>query len=112
MARTELKKFENFILYYVEGVGVNETPYEELEVKSIGLAEKHVVEVRLNYHGIHKFEGELIKFTYDKVYVSHGMRMKSDSLAETAEYIKVLEEALDVAFEVQKYCILNGWWKN
>ena len=44
------------------------------------------------------------------VYVNHGHRGMIDSLAETQEYIDVLKEALDVAFEVQKYCILNGWW--
>lgn len=108
---TEIKKFDNFILRRIQGVGANDTPYDELEVKSIGLAEKHVVEVRLNYRGTHEYNGEPIKYIYSEVEISHGMRMKKDSLAETGEYIEVLKEALDVAFEVQKYCILNGWWK-
>lgn len=108
---TEIKKFGNFILRRIQGVGANDTPYDELDVKSIGLAEKHVVEVRLNYRGTYPFNGEPVKYAYDGVEVSHGMRMKVDTLAETKEYIDVLNEALDVAFEVQKYCILNGWWK-
>ena len=110
MARTEIRKFDNFILYYENGVGANDTPYEELVVKSIGLAEKHVVEVRLDYRGMHEYNGEPIKFVYNNIEVSHGMRMKKDTLLDTKEYIDVLKEALDVAFEVQKYCILNGWW--
>ena len=108
---TEIKKFGNFILRRIQGVGANDTPYDKLDVKSIGLAEKHVVEVRLHYRGTYPFNGEPVKYMYDEVEVSHGMRMKTDTLAETKEYIDVLNEALDVAFEVQKYCILNGWWK-
>lgn len=110
MAVVELRKFDNFILRYVQSTGINDTPYEKLDVKSIGLADKHVVEVRLDSN-CPDFKGEPVKYVYDKVYVSHGMRMKSDSLAETQEYIKVLQEAIEVAFEVQKYCVLNGWWK-
>ena len=108
---TEIKNFGNFILRRIQGTGSNNTPYDELDIKSIGLAEKHVVEVRLDYRGTYPFNGEPVKYMYDKVYVSHGMRMKSETLAETKEYRDVLNEAIDVAFEVQKYCILNGWWK-
>lgn len=108
---TEIKKFDNFILRRVQGVGANDTPYDELEVKSIGLAEKHVVEVRLGYKGFYEYKGEPVKYEYSEVEVSHGMRCRRDTLAETAEYIKVLQEAVEVAFEVQKYCVLNGWWK-
>ena len=107
---TEIKKFDNFILRRIQGVGANDTPYDELDVKSIGLAEKHVVEVRLNYRGFYDYNGEPIKFVYNDVEVSHGMRMKKDTLMDTKEYIDVLNEALEVAFEVQKYCVLNGWW--
>lgn len=111
MAREVIKEFENFTLEYITGVGMNDTPYEQLGVRSRGLAEKHVVEVRLESPSVYNYEGEPVKYAYNKAYVSHGMRMRSDTLAETAEYIEVLKEALDVAFEVQKYCILNGWWK-
>ena len=111
MAREELKRFGNFVLYYVEGVGVNDTPYQELEVISEGLAKKHVVNIELNTSGVYMFDGAPVKYAYKGVEVKHGMRMRADTLAETQEYIEVLKEALDVAFEVQKYCILNGWWQ-
>ena len=110
MAREVIKEFENFTFERVTGVGSNDTPYEQLNVRSKGLAEKHVVEVRLDYRGNYEYNGEPVKYSYSGVEVTHGMRMKKDTLAETQEYIKVLQEALDVAFEVQKYCILNGWW--
>ena len=110
MAREVIKEFENFTLEYITGVGINDTPYEELEVRSKGLAEKHVVSIRLD-SGVYAFNGEPVKRLVTKVYVNHGMRMQMDTLAETQEYIKVLQEALDVAFEVQKYCGLNGWWR-
>ena len=111
MAKTELKRFENFVLYYVEGVGSNDTPYQELTVESIGIASKHVVHVELNIAGFYPFNGTPVKYEYNRVEVKHGMRMHADTLVETQEYIEVLKEALEVAFEVQKYCILNGWWK-
>ena len=105
------REFKNFVLYYEAGVGANDTPFEGLVVESINLAKKHVVGVRLNYSGTYHFNGQPVRYAYDGVEVSHGMRMRADTLAETQEYIEVLQEALDVAFEVQKYCILNGWWK-
>ena len=111
MAREVIREFENFTLEHITGVGNNDTPYEQLNVRSKGLAEKHVVEVRLDYRGCHEYNGEPIKFRYCDVNVSHGMRMKKDTLAETQEYINVLKEAIYVAFEVQKYCVLNGWWE-
>lgn len=111
MAKEVIREFENFTFEHITGVANNDTPFEKLYVRSKGLAEKHVVEVRLDYRGNHEYNGEPIKFRYCDVDVSHGMRMKKDTLAETQEYIKVLQEALDVAFEVQKYCILNGWWE-
>ena len=110
MARTEIKDFGNFVLYYVEGIGRENTHYEELEVRSKGLADKHVVNIELNTSGVYIFDGTPVKYAYRSVEVKHGMRMTIDTLAETKEYIDVLNEALDVAFEVQKYCILNGWW--
>lgn len=110
MAREVIREFENFTLEYVTGVGINDTPYEELDVRSKGLAEKHVVSVRIDT-AVYTFNGEPVKRLVTGVNVNHGMRMKTDTLAETQEYINVLKEALDVAFEVQKYCILNGWWR-
>ena len=110
MAREVIKEFKNFVLEHVTGVGANDTPYDEIEVRSTNKASKHVVEVRLNYRGFYEYKGDPVVYIYNGVEVSHGMRMKSDTLAETKEYIDVLAEAIDVAFEVQKYCLLNGRW--
>ena len=109
MARTELKRWNNFILYHETGTAMNNTPYESLEVRPIGLAEKHVVDIELRSN-VFAYNGEPIKYTYNRVYVKHGFRSTPDTLAETKEYIDVLNEALEVAFDIEKYCVLNGWW--
>lgn len=85
------------------GIGVNNTPWEGLKVDSKGLAEKHVVEVRLNTKGSPAFDGEPVKFQYKDAYVSHGMRERMDTLDDTRDYIDVLENALVFAERV------NDW---
>lgn len=98
-------KDDNFILTLREGTLRDGTPYKKLEVKSQGLADKHVVEIRL--------EEDYFSHTpkYSGVYIAHGMRMQSDSLSETAEYIKVLEEALDFAYRINSYIENHSEWK-
>lgn len=100
----------NFILYRVEGVGRNDTPYSDLEVVSEGLADKHVIEIRLE-STMPRFEGKPVQYKYYGSYISHGMRMNSDTLAETEEYIKVLQEAVDFAHQVNQYIDQNDEWK-
>ena len=105
-----IKKIGDFSLFFEEFENIDNEKCQGLNVKSTGNAEKHVIEIRLcgakfPYHG-----GETKKYSYSNIYVSHGMRSTSDSLAETKEYIDTLTEALDAAFEIQKYCMLNGWW--
>ena len=100
----------DFTLMYRKGIGLHDTPWEGLEVKSAGDAEKHVVEVRLDTARYGNFEGTPVKFMYTNVYVSHGMRMKADTLEETLEYIEVLKQAVEFAREVKFYCKENGWW--
>jgi len=109
MAVEVIREFDNFTLVRETGTGMNETPYTGLAVRRKGLAEKHVVEVKLDQKTV-MYDGTPIVHKYTDVYVSHGMRMKQDTLAETKEYIDVLNEAIDVAFEVMKYCVINGLW--
>ena len=85
------------------GIGMSNTPWEGLRVDSKGLAEKHVVEIRLNTKGWNDFNGEPVKYQYKDCYIAHGMRSRSDTLDETAEYIDVLEDALVFAERV------NDW---
>ena len=106
-----IKTFGDFSLIYEEFENINKEKCQALSVKSTGTAKKHVIEIRLNgstypFHG-----GEVKKYLYSRCYVAHGMRGESDTLAETKEYIDALTAALDAAFEIQKYCVLNGWWK-
>lgn len=109
MAVEVIREFDNFTLVRETGIGMNDTPYENLAVRKKGLAEKHVVEVKLDRTNA-MYNGEPVIHKYTGVYVNHGMRMKQDTLAETKEYIDVLNEAIDVAFEVMKYCVINGLW--
>lgn len=94
---------EMFTFCKESGIGVEDTPWEGLTVKSKGLAKKHVVEIRLNVKGNPAFDGEPVKFQYKDCYIAHGMRSASDTLDETAEYIDVLENAIDFAERV------NDW---
>ena len=101
----------DFTLCREEGVGMNDTPWEGLIVKSSDLAAKHVVEVRLSQIGFPNYDGEPIKKRYDieRTEVSHGMRMCADSFADTEEYIEVLRSALAFAKRVNEYITENDW---
>lgn len=97
-----------FTLVEESGVGVKNTPWTGLAVRSNGSAKDHVVEVRLNQNNT-RFEGEPVEFSYNGVYVSHGMRGRVDTLEDTQEYINVLQSALDFAYQVEEYLAGNGW---
>lgn len=101
----------DFALCKEDGIGMNDTPWEGLKVKSSDNAEKHVVEVKL-YTADHSiYDGTPIKHRYDpeKTEISHGMRMSRDTFSDTEEYIKVLENALSFAKRVNQYIIDNDW---
>ena len=97
-----------FELIKVEGVGMSNTPYTALKVESSGLAEKHVVEIRLQSTW-QDFTGDPVKYSYYGVEVAHGMRSVADTLKETQEYIGVLQSALSFAYKVEDYIADNGW---
>ena len=100
---------DSFELVKASGIGTHETPWTGLKVISKGLAKKHAVEIKLNT-GRDKwyiFDGTPIDFKYTDAYVSHGMRMKTDTLDETREYIAVLDEAVNFAERVNAY-LKNG----
>ena len=97
-----------FELVVREGVGVERTPWRGLQVNSLGAAEKHVVEIRLNQNNA-DFNGEPVDLSYYGVYVGHGMRGRADTLEDTAEFIEVMQSALDFAYEVRDYMAANGW---
>ena len=112
MRETLLKsKNDNFELVTKSGIGVEDTPYEGLEVIRKGLADKHVVDVRLK-SSMHDFNGTPVKYKYYGAYVAHGMRSEQDTLDETLEYIKVLGEAVEFTRTVIQYIEDTGWNKN
>lgn len=101
----------DFTLCKENGIGMSDTPWECLIVMSSDVAEKHVVEVRLDSVGNPPFDGTPVKYRYDpkRTEVAHGMRTRTDTLADTEEYIKVLEAALAFAKRVNQYIIDNDW---
>jgi len=99
----------NFRLCKRDGIGMNNTPFEELFVRSEGLADKYVVEIRLD-SDYKPFNGQPIKQTYTNVYIAHGMRSVNESLAETSEYVDVLKEAIDFAYEVKNFIESSEEW--
>ena len=98
-----------FTLVKEKGEGRENTPWEGLAVLSNGLAEKHVVEIRLKVSNFPEFNGEPVRYEFKGVYISHGMRNVMDTLDETEEYIEVLQSALDFAKEMDKY--IDQWNK-
>lgn len=101
----------NFILVNSSGVGINDTPWNGLEVISRKNARKHVVEIRLDSN-FPKFEGDPVHFKYwpDSVSVTHGNRMTRDTLQDTKEYILVLQEAIDFSKMVSDFIKNNDEW--
>ena len=92
-----------FELVSIEGIGMHDTPWKGLEVRSYGPAEKHVVEIRLTHSDTPAFDGEPVKYIYDGAEVAHGMRGRSDTLRDTKEYIEVLTEALHFAEDIEEW---------
>lgn len=101
----------DFTLCKESSIGRENTPWEGLIVKSSDAAKKHVVEVRLFSAGYYPFDGTPVKYKYDpeETEVSHGMRSRRDSFADTEEYIEVLKNALAFAKRVNQYIIENDW---
>ena len=89
-------KSKNFELAVYKGVGTNDTPYTRLEVESKGTAHKHVVSIDLDSKW-EDFVGKPVQYKYYNVRVSHGMRMRIDTLDAKAE---------DMA-DVNKYLLGN-----
>ena len=102
----------NFALVEIHGIGIKNTPYARLEVKSKGLAKKHVVDVRLD-SDCPDFNGTPVQYRYctDGTYVAHGMRMTADTLDETLECAAVLKDAVDFAKRVNTWIFAHPEWK-
>ena len=101
---------EYFDLVKSHGIGINNTPWSGLDVVTKeGPARKHVVEIRLNTkdRGTHLFDGTPVNYEYRDCYIAHGMRSVMDTLDDTREYIKVLQDAVDFAERVNQYLYDN-----
>lgn len=99
---------EYFEFIRTQGIGIDNTPWTGLAVLSKGLADKHVVEIRLNRKGFPDMDGNPVEYKYTNSYIAHGMRSSSDTLEETEEYIDVLEDAVDFARKIDSWLYNNG----
>lgn len=80
----------NYILYKIRKEDENGKLKETLyQVQSDGDASKYVVEIRFGW------SDDYHEKDYNKITIAHGMRCCDDTIAETQEYINVLQEALD-----------------
>ena len=97
-----------FALRKRSGIGVNNTPYEQLEVISKSTPAKYVVEIRLDAY-YSDFNGEPVKYQYrnSPATVAHGMAMRTETLEDTIEYIDVLEDAVAFARKVNSWINAN-----
>lgn len=97
-----------FTLVKESSVGIRNTPWTGLRVKSSKAAERFVVEVRLMSTG-GKFDGTPVEYKYYNAYVSHGMSGQHENLEDTEEYIKVLQSAVKFARECEQWIEDNGY---
>lgn len=109
MAREVIFGNEYFDLVREQGVGMNNTPWKGLNVFSKGIADKHVVSVKLRGANFPEYNGTPVVHTYKDAVVGHGMRMAQDTLRETEEYIKALTEAVKFAEEVNNWLFKNDY---
>lgn len=94
---------EYFEFMEVSGVGVQQTPWTGLKIRSKELALKHVVEIRLIKKGNPRYDGTPVYLEYSGCHIAHGMRSSIDTLDDTKEYVMVLEDAIDFAERVNDY---------
>ena len=102
----------DFTFVKTSGVGLKETPWEGLEVISSGKAEKYKVSIQLDSLLLPRFDGRPVNYTYNKVYVDHGVRDTYDTFVETKEYIEVLQKALIFAIKINNWLNQNPKWKD
>lgn len=108
----------DFTLERQWGIGMRNVPWDGLEVRSTGAADKHVISVKLNTANSMILEEDEkgnpfpFRYIYDATgtYVNHGMRMCSDSLKETKEYIEALKAALNFAKRVNAWLAQHPEW--
>lgn len=95
-----------FSLVETSGTGINRTPWTGYAVISGPEAKKYVVDIRLDQNNV-DMNGAPVQFTYRNVYVAHGFGPNIESLEETAQYIEVLQDALDFAYEIKDSDIIS-----
>ena len=92
----------NFTLCKREGVGMNDTPFTQLEVISSGDAEKYIVEIRLK-SDMPSYIGKPVKYSHSDCNISYGLRNIVLNDSDIKEFIEVLNEALEFETKIRDY---------
>lgn len=101
----------NFSLYEISRE-IGNNIQKQLEVQSTGLADDHVVDIRLSlldYSAIKN--GESHKYDPYDITISHGFSSNAEmnKISKIEEYILVLQEAVEFASIIKLYIVSNGW---
>ena len=92
----------NFKLYTESGIGMHNTPWTGFKVVRSKLADKHVVDVRVDTQWA-DLNGEPVEYQPRACYVAYGMRSTRGTVADIQTFIRLLEEAIEFKYEIDDY---------
>lgn len=109
----------DFTLVRETGTSIHDVPWDGLNIISKGIAEKHIINIRLDSVMLsdeYDENDKILPTRYickpEGIEVSHGMRMKRDTLDETLEYAQALVQAVEFAKLVQNWLKMHDEWTN
>lgn len=100
---------DNFVLFKSEGIGMQDTPYTRLEVRSQGKAKEQVVRIEMSAN-MPKFEGAPVQYKYHNAYVAYGLNIRTPSRKDIEDLIEVLQDALNFVDRVNAWLNDNPEW--
>ena len=92
----------NFKLCTNSGIGMQNTPWTGFVVVRSKLADKHVVDIRIDTQWA-DFNGEPVDYQPRACHVCNGMRSTRDTIADLQTFILLLEEAIEFKYEIDDY---------
>lgn len=97
-------------MFKSEGIGVQDTPYTRLEVRSVGKADEQAVRIEMRAN-MPKFDGTPVQYKYHSdAYVSYGLNNHIPSRKDIEDLIEVLQDAINFADRVNAWLNDNPEW--
>lgn len=100
---------DNFVLFKSGGIGMQDTPYMRLEVRSQGKAKEQVVRIEM-IGNMPKFEGTPVQYKYHNAHVAYGLNIRTPSRKDIEDLIEVLQDALNFVDRVNAWLNDNPEW--